>query len=87
MTTQTWKKFKKGDLIITKMGFPAVVYENQKTKDYISVYAFGWFAEHGSEYPEDATKMKNVKEWFALCEKEGHSKEEVLEVFKQFKIK
>ena len=82
------KKFKKGDLIITNngIGFPAVVYENQTSKDYVSIYAFGWFAEHGSEYPEKIVRMENKDEWFELCKKEGHTKEEVLEVFKQFTI-
>lgn len=88
MKEQTWKKFKKGDLIITEngTGFPAVVYENQKSKDYISIYAFGWCAEHGSEYPERAVKVENKQEWFALCKSEGHTKEAVLKIFKLFKI-
>lgn len=78
--------FNKGDLVITEMGFPAFVYERQMAKGYISIFAFGWEAEHGSEYPEKARKVVDKEEWFKLCESNGHSRDFVLETAKKFKV-
>jgi hypothetical protein len=77
--------FKKGELILNRAGFPAFVYENQVSKGYISIFAFGYEAEHGSEYPEQAIRISKER-FFAECGDLGHSKEFVLEKAKQFKV-
>lgn len=83
-----WRQFHKGDLILTEsgMGFPAFVYESQRSKDYISIYAFGLADEHGSEYPEKAYKIEDKEVFFTQCEKWGYKKDYVIEKAKQFKV-
>ena len=82
---KNWKKFKKGDLILTDLGFPAFVWENQTSKDYISVYAFGIYDEHGSERPWLAKKV-NTEKWFKLCQIRGYSRDYVITKAKGFKV-
>jgi hypothetical protein len=79
-------KFHKGDFILTEVGFPSFVYENQISKGYISIYAFGIADEHRSEYPEKATKI-NKEEFFRMCSRFGYQKEYIIEKMKEFKMK
>ena len=82
-----WRKFHKGDLIFTELGFPAFLYQSQMMKDIIDIYAFGLFDEHGSEYVDKAVKATSISNWLSACERYGYKKEYVLEKMKLFKIK
>lgn len=78
-------KFHKGELILTECGFPAFVYENQIAKGYISIYAFGLEAEHGSEYPEKAVRI-NKELFYLKCANYGYTKDFVDQKAKDFKV-
>jgi len=78
-------KFKKGDFILTELEFPAVVYENQRSNDYISIYAFGLFDEWGSEYPDKAKKITE-EEFFVRCANRGYDRSYVINQLKGFKL-
>lgn len=80
-----WRQFHKGDLILTECGFPAFVYENQVSKGYISIYAFGIEDEHGSEYPEKATKIDKTT-FLNQCLYRGYKEEYIMEKANQFKV-
>ena len=91
---RNWRQFHKGDLVyvwgMAKRGFgfmPAFVYESQRMKNIISVYAFGEFDEWSSSYVDKTYKANNQKEWLKACEKAGYKREYVLEKMKDFKVK
>ena len=79
-------KFHKGEFILTERGFPSFVYENQISKGYISIYAFGIKDEHGSEYPEKAVRI-NEEQFFSFCREHGYTRNYVEQKMKEFKIK
>jgi hypothetical protein len=78
--------FQKGELIYNRAGFPAFVYERQMAKGYISIYAFGYEDEHGSEYPEQARRIKDKEEFFNACKGFGFEKDYVIQKAKEFKV-
>jgi len=78
--------FKKGELIITGAGFPAFVYERQISTGYISIYAFGWEDEHGSDYPEKVQRIEDKETFFNLCKDFGYEKDYVIQKAKEFKV-
>lgn len=73
-------------MLYTECGFPAFVYEGQTMKDIISIYAFGFFDEHGSEYVEKASKTKNRGAWLASCLTNGYSEDYVRKTAKRFGV-
>jgi hypothetical protein len=81
-----WRQFHKGDLVLTEFGFPAFVYESQRAKDYISIYAFGMCDEWGSEVPEKATRIDRDF-FFTACSNRGYKEDYVNQKLKEFKVK
>lgn len=92
MTQKNWRQFKKGDLVFVwgmARGvyfdyIPAFVYETQRMKDIIQVYAFGEFDEWSSSYVKTTQKADDPAIWLSACEKAGYSKEYVLQKMKEF---
>ena len=78
--------FLKGELIYTGAGFPAFVYERQMSTGYISIYAFGYEDEHGSEYPDKAKRIKDKEEFFNSCASFGFDRDYVIKKAKEFKV-
>jgi len=65
---------------------PAFVYESQKMKDIVSVYAFGEFDEWSSSYVDKTHKAEDPKAWLMACKRAGYKKEYALKKMKDFKI-
>ena len=65
---------------------PAFVYESQRMKNIVQIYAFGEFDEWSSSYVDKTQKAEDPKEWLEGCESAGYKRDYVLEKMKQFKV-
>lgn len=88
-----WRTFYKGDLVyvwgMAKGGFgfmPAFVYETQRMKNIVSIYAFGEFDEWSTSYVDKTHRAKDPKQWLSACERAGYEQNYVFEKMKQFKV-
>jgi hypothetical protein len=88
-----WRQFHKGDLVyvwgMAKGGFgfmPAFVYESQRQKNIVQIYAFGEFDEWSSSYVDKTYKAKGPREWLEDCERAGYKREYVLKKMKEFNV-
>jgi len=86
---QNWRTYYKGDLVyVYGMGkdsmrfIPAFIYESQRQKEIVQVYAFGAFDEPGSSYLKDMFKAEDSDIWMGWCEKMGYKKDYVIEKMK-----